>query len=137
MPGNLRRKSGGKGSGRTEKDYERARRQIIRESQICFCGEAIDLTLKPICRYVDTSTATVGTVLPRYCSGDEPCGHPRKAHPFSASADHIVPIADLPPGSPLLTSVKNLRSCHVACNRLRGAGNGEVQNYRTSKNHYE
>lgn len=108
----------------------------MRESQICWlCGEAIDLSLKPICRFIDTSTATLATVLPLTCS--DGCDHPRKPHPFSASADHKTPIALLPPGSELLTSVKNLASAHLKCNRDRGAGGGDVvQSYKTSKDHY-
>lgn len=138
MPGNLRKKSGGKGSGRTEKDYLRARRQVLKDSQICFwCGEAIDLKLKPICRFVDTSLATVETDVPQWCT-EGGCDHPRKAHPFSGSADHWPePVSSLPPGSSLLTDPRNMVSTHLKCNRDRGAGTGEVhQMYKTSKDHF-
>lgn len=139
MAGNMRSKSGKRGSGVSEEDYKRARRQVLRESQICsLCGEAISLKLPAICRFIDTSTATVATVLPLYCTGDVPCDHQRKAQPFSASADHKIPVSQLPPGSPLLVDPKNLAAVHLVCNQLKGSGNGEVKPlYKTSKNHYQ
>lgn len=119
MPGNLRGKL--RRGGPTERDYLRARRQIIRESQICaHCHDAIDLKLQPICARVDTSGFTVETAheIPVVCGPD--CAHPRKANPWSASADHIVPVEQLPAGSPLLTSKKNLRTLHLVCNQRKG-----------------
>lgn len=141
MPGNLRKKTAGKSSGVTERDYLRARRKVLRGSQICCrCGDAIDLKLKPICRYVDTTGMTVHDTIPLYCGdGIEPCGHPRKAHPFSASADHEIPVADLPPGSPLLTDPRNMRSTHLDCNRRRQTGaqdGGPVNRCKVSKDWY-
>ena len=121
MPGNLRKKL--KGTGPSERDYLRARRQIIRESQICAaCFEAIDLTLKPICSKVNTSGYTVETAseIPVTCGAD--CKHSRKANPWSASADHVIPVDQLPPGSPLLVSKKNLVSMHMVCNQRKSAG---------------
>jgi len=56
MPGNVRGKLG----KRSERDYLKARRQVIRESQICaLCYEAIDVGLKPVCVKVDTRGFTV------------------------------------------------------------------------------
>lgn len=141
MPGNLRRKTTGKSGGPTEKDYLKARRQVLRGSQICWrCGEAIDLTLKPICRNVDTTGLTVFDVIPMYCGdGIEPCGHPRKAHPFSASADHVHAVSELPPDSPLLTDPRNMKACHLDCNRRRQAGKqdgGPVNRCKVSKDWY-
>ena len=124
MPGNLRRKLV-KG-GPSERDYLRARQQVIRSSQICAgCFEAIDLTLKPVCVRVDTSGFTVETahLVPLVC-GDG-CSHPRKANPWSASADHIIPVDQLPPGSPLLASRKNLQAMHKVCNQRKSSGDGQ------------
>lgn len=121
MPGNLRRKI--TKNGPSERDYLRARQQVIRASQICaFCHDAIDLTLPPICGRVDTSGFTVETAqdIPAVCGPE--CGHPRKANPWSASADHIIPVDKLPPGSPLLASKKNLVPMHKICNQRKGAG---------------
>jgi hypothetical protein len=122
MPGNVRKKLG---YGQREKQYLRARRQVLSESQICaICFEAIDLTLKPICCKVDTRGFTVEFAheIPTSC-GDG-CRHQKKPNPWSASADHIVPVEQLPAGSPLLTSKKNLRSTHLRCNQVKGAGDG-------------
>lgn len=124
MPGNLRKKL--VKNGPTEREYLRARRQIIRESQICAgCHEAIDLTLKPICAQVNTAGYTVENAheIPTTC-GPECRKHPRKANPWSASADHIIPVDKLPPGSPLLVSKKNLVAMHKVCNQRKGAGAG-------------
>lgn len=121
MPGNLRKKL--KRGGPTERQYLQAREQVIRESQICAgCHDAIDLTLKPICIRVNTSGFTVETAhdIPTRCGDD--CDHQRKSNPWSASADHIIPVEKLPPGSPLLTSKKNLRSMHKVCNQRKGSG---------------
>lgn len=121
MPGNIRRKL--KHGGPTERDYLKARKQILYESRICaFCHDAIDATLKPICVKVDTSGFTVETAheIPLVCGPG--CDHQRKANPWSGSADHIIPVDKLPPGSPLLTSKKNLQSTHKVCNQRRGTG---------------
>lgn len=123
MPGNLRAKLG----NQREKDYLNARRRVIRESQICtICFEAIDLSLKPVCVEVDTRgySAVDAHLIPVRCGPD--CRHRRKPNPFSASADHIVPVDRLPAGSPLLTSSKNLRPVHLRCNQLKGAGDVEL-----------
>lgn len=137
MPGNLRRKAGGRGSGRSERDYLRARRRVIRASQICGeCGNAIDLSLKPVCRFVDTSGFTVETahLIPLVCGeGCREAGHGRKANPWSVSADHKVPVAELPPDSPLLTSSKNLVACHLWCNKSKGAGRKKRVLFKTSR----
>lgn len=123
MPGNLRKKL--RANGPSERQYLRARRQVIRESQICAgCFEAIDLTLKPVCVFVKTAGFTVETAdeIPVTCGAE--CRHPRKANPWSASADHIVPVDQLPPGSPLLVSKSNLVSMHLVCNQRKSAGSG-------------
>jgi hypothetical protein len=121
MPGNLRKKL--KRGGPTEREYLKAREQIIRESQICAgCHDAIDLTLKPICSQVSTAGFTVETAheIPTTCGPE--CNHPKKANPWCASADHIIPVEKLPPGSPLLVSKKNLVSMHKVCNQRKGSG---------------
>lgn len=121
MPGNLRRKL--TKNGPTERDYLRARRQVIHESRICnYCHDAIDLTLKPICIKVATSSYTVENAheIPTVCGPE--CKHPRKANPWSASADHVIPVDKLPAGSPLLASKKNLVPMHKICNQRKGAG---------------
>lgn len=121
MPGNLRRKL--TRNGPSERDYLRARRQIIYESRICaYCHDAIDVSLKPICIKVATAGFTVENAheIPQTCGPD--CKHARKANPWSASADHIIPVDELPAGSPLLASKKNLRSFHLVCNQRRGTG---------------
>lgn len=126
MPGNLRRKL--KSNGPTERQYLRARRQVIRESQICAgCHEAIDLTLKPVCVKVKTAGYTVENAheIPLTCG--PACDHSRKANPWSASADHVIPVEKLPPGSPLLVSKKNLVSMHMVCNQRKSAGSGFVR----------
>lgn len=124
MPGNLRSKTGSRGSGRTEADYLKARRTAIRRSQICsICRQAIDLKLKPICQFVKTDSFTVETAhtIPLTC-GDycKESGHQRKAHPWGPSADHKIPVDELPAGSPLLVSAKNLDACHLICNQRKG-----------------
>ncbi len=120
MPGNVRKKLGHR---QGEKQYLRARRQVLRESQICaICFQAIDLSLKPVCSKVDTRGFSVEFAhdIPLTCGPD--CRHQKKPNPFSGSADHIVPVEQLPVGSPLLTSKKNLRSTHLVCNQRKGAG---------------
>lgn len=124
MPGNLRRKSNGRGSGRTEASYLRARRRAIRESQICNeCGQAVDLTLRPVCQYVDTKLYGIEAahLIPLDCGPEcRELKHARKANPWSASADHKIPVSQLPPDSPLLTSHKNLAVTHLVCNQSKG-----------------
>lgn len=121
MPGNLRGKL--KRGGPTERDYLRARRQILYESRICvYCHDAIDATLQPVCSKIDTSGYTVEKAheIPLTCGPD--CTHKKKPNPWAGSADHIIPVEKLPPGSPLLTSKKNLQSMHKVCNQRRGSG---------------
>lgn len=48
---------------------------------------------------------------------DLPSGHPE-----SFSADHIIPLSQLPPDSPLANSLKNLQPMHLVCNQRKGAG---------------
>lgn len=125
MPGNLRKKGG---SGKTERDYLRARGRVKRLSQICAhpdCGQAIDLTLKPVCQFVDTSTYAVETahLIPLTCGDDcRELGHFRKANPFSFSANHKVPVARLSPEMfpDMAASVKNLEPMHLKCNQSLG-----------------
>lgn len=122
MPGNLRKSAGKRGSGRTEADYLKARKRALRASQVCAgCHQAIDLTLKPICQYVNTDGYTVETahMIPRTC-GDECNGHARKANPWSASANHKIPVSKLQPDSKLLTDHRNLEPMHLKCNQTLG-----------------
>ena len=139
MPGNLRRKSGGRGTGRTERDYLRARRRVLQASQICAhpeCRKAIDLTLRPVCQFVDTSGFTVETahLIPVVCGdGCVVAGHARKANPFSASANHRVPVASLLPDSKMLTSVKNLEPMHLRCNQSLGDRAVPAAAHKTSR----
>ena len=81
------------------------------------------MQLKPICQFVRTDGYTVETAhnIPVTC-GDycKESKHTRKAHPWGPSADHEIPVAELPPGSPLLVSSKNLRACHLICNQRKG-----------------
>ncbi|ALA48514.1 HNH endonuclease [Mycobacterium phage Lolly9] len=135
MPGNLRKKSG---AGKTERDYLRARRRVLRQSQICAyppCRKAIDLKLKPICQFVDTSLFTVETahLIPLTC-GDEcrEAKHARKANPYSASANHKIPVSQLPPDSDMLASAKNLEPMHLKCNQELGDGDIKPRN-KTSR----
>lgn len=137
MPGNLRGKTGRRGTGRSERDYLRARRRVLRESAICAeCGCAIDLTLKPICQYVSTDGFPVERAheIPLEC-GPECCElkHGRKANPWSGSADHKIPVVELPPDSPMLTSVKNLRSTHLVCNQRKGDRKSPAVLVKTSR----
>lgn len=120
MPGNLRGKLGHR---QRETDYLRARKQVIHESRVCsICFDAIDIKLAPVCCKVDTRGFTVENAheIPVTCGPD--CNHRRKPNPFSASADHVVAVDQLPPGSPLLTSRRNLRPCHLVCNMRKGDG---------------
>lgn len=125
MPGNLRKRTGaGRGSGRTEAAYLRARKRAGQLSQICAeCGQAIDMTLKPICQFIDTSTVGIGEahLVPLNCGPEcRELKHYRKPNPWSFSADHKIPVATLNPDSPLLTSHKNLASVHLCCNQSKG-----------------
>lgn len=120
MPGNIRSKLG---PGQREKDYLRARRRVLRESQVCaICFDAIDVKLRPVCALVDTRGFTVESAheIPVTCGPG--CDHKRKANPWGPSADHVVPVDQLPPGSPLLTSAKNLVSVHQVCNQRKSNG---------------
>lgn len=126
MPGNLRRKT--TRPGRTERDYLRARKRVGRTSQICcVCSNAIDMTLKPICQFVKTDGYTVedAHLIPLVCGDDcRELKHARKANPWSFSADHKIPVDELPPDSPMLTSVENLAACHLVCNQRKGNRGG-------------
>lgn len=121
MPGNIRGKL--KPNGPSERDYLKARKQILYESRICaYCHDAIDMALKPVCVQVDTSGFTVENAheIPLVCGPG--CDHRKKPNPWSGSADHIIPVEKLPAGSPLLTSKKNLASMHKICNQRKGSG---------------
>lgn len=71
---------------------------------------------------VSTDLLTVFDEVPRYCTGDgSPCDHPRKAHPFSPSADHWpVPVSEMVPGDKRLTDPRAMRLTHLKCNQVRG-----------------
>lgn len=135
VPGNLRRKSSR--PGRTERDYLRARKRVLRESQICVvCRNAIDVNLKPVCQFVDTSMVPVerAHLIPRECGPDcRELKHARKANPWSASADHKIPVSELPTDSPLLASVKNLAACHLVCNQRKGDRKSAASRPKTSR----
>lgn len=135
MPGNLRRKTGGKHSGRSENDYLKARRRVINAAAICeLCGEALDKALKPLCRRVVTAGYTVENAheIPLTCGDSCDKSHGRKPNPWSASADHRIPVDKLPPGSPLLTDPRALRAVHLVCNIARGNRDDQPKS-RTSK----
>ena len=142
MPGNLRRKTGsGRGSGRTEASYLKARRRAGRESQICAeCGQAIDMTLKPLCQFVDTKYVGIGEahLIPLDCGPEcRELKHARKANPWSFSADHKIPVDELPPDSPLLTSHKNLASTHLCCNQSKGKRKSAKPMPKTSRDWFK
>lgn len=136
MPGNLRKRLGGK-AGRSEKEYLRARKRVLQQNPICvFCRNAIDMTLPTICQYVNTDGFPVERAheIPVDCDADcRGLKHARKANPWSKSADHKIPVAELPADSPLLTSVKNLQSCHLVCNQRKGAGKSGPVVVKTSR----
>ncbi|QXO14340.1 HNH endonuclease [Mycobacterium phage Chaser] len=135
MPGNLRKKGG---TGKTERDYLRARKRVLRQSQICahpYCRKAIDLNLKPICQFVDTSRYTIETahLIPLVCGPDcREQKHARKANPWSASANHKIPVSQLLPDSNMLASAKNLEPMHLKCNQSLGDGDVKPRN-KTSR----
>lgn len=135
MPGNLRRKSSR--PGRTERDYLRARKRVLRESQICVvCRNAIDTNLKPVCQFVDTGLFTVADahLIPVLCGPEcRELKHARKANPWSASADHKIPVSELPTDSPLLASAKNLAACHLVCNQRKGDRKSAASRPKTSR----
>ncbi|WP_198938182.1 hypothetical protein [Mycobacterium sp. IS-836] len=87
---------------------------------------------------MDTSAYTVDTAheIPTICGPDCDKSHGRKPNPWSASADHKIPVDKLPPGSPLLTDPRNLEATHLRCNISRGAGN-DKQQPRTSKDWFQ
>lgn len=125
MPGNLRKRGG---TGRTERDYLRARRRVGRMSQICAhpeCRQAIDMTLKPICQFVDTSNVPIGEahLVPLVCGPEcRELKHARKANPWSFSANHKVPVNKLSPEEfpEMAASVQNLEPMHLRCNQALG-----------------
>ncbi|AGT13100.1 hypothetical protein CROSSROADS_102 [Mycobacterium phage Crossroads] len=136
MPGNLRKKGG---TGKTERDYLRARKRVLRQSQICAlpsCRKAIDLTLKPICQFVDTSkyTAETAHLIPLDCGPDcRELKHYRKSNPWGPSANHKISVASLPPDSPLLASAKNLEPMHLKCNQELGDGKNAKPRHKVSR----
>lgn len=87
------------------------------------CRQAVDIRLKPICRFVDTDGFPVERAheIPLEC-GDPNCRaeHSRKPNPWSWSAGHKVPVAKLAPDSPLLTDPNNLETQHLRCNKQVG-----------------
>lgn len=142
MPGNLRKRTGsGKGSGRTEAAYLRARRRAGRESQICAeCGQAIDMTLKPLCQFIDTKLFGIESahLIPVDCGPEcRELKHARKANPWSFSADHEIPVAELMPDSPLLTSHKNLKSTHLKCNQAKSDRTSSKPGPKTSRDWFK
>lgn len=135
MPGNLRKKLG----GLSEADYERARNRAIRASQICrLCGEAIDLNLKPVCRRVKTEGYTPSNAheIPRTCGDACEKAHGTKPNPWSASADHKIPVEQLRPGDKRLVSADNLVNTHLDCNKRKGSGQARTTKYVTSKDYF-
>ena len=138
MSGNLRKKLSGRSGCPTEAAYERARRQVIRQSTIChFCGHPVDKSLKPICRFVDVAGFGVTNAheLPTKCS--EGCEHARKAHPWGPSADHYpVPVSKMPLDSPLLCDPRAMVLVHTQCNRERGTGEVRASRYSSAKNYF-
>lgn len=140
MPGNLRKRLNGK-TGRTERDYLRARKRVLGTSQICVgCGQAIDLNLKPICQFVKTDGVPVeqAHLIPLTCGdGCREAKHARKANPWSASADHKIPVSELPPDSPLLTSTKNLDPFHLVCNQRKGDRKSPKARNKTSRDWFQ
>lgn len=81
---------------------------------------------------INTDLSTVYDDIPRYCTADgSKCDHPRKAHPFSASADHQVPVSELQPGDKRLTDPRFLQLMHLKCNQEKG--NRTVDLNRTSR----
>lgn len=78
--------------GRTGRPWLRARARCLKASQIC---------------------ALCGEVIDLTIPWPDP---------MSPSVDHIIPVSQLAPGDKLLTSLDNLRSCHLGCNARRGDG---------------
>lgn len=75
--------------GRTGSRWEKARRRVLRASQICWlCGELIDTSLK----WPD---------------------------PMSASVDHEIPVSRLEWDDPRLYDVQYLHPAHLICNQKR------------------
>ena len=136
MPGNLRRKTKG---AVTEHAYEKARKQCINSSSVCaICAEIVDKNLpKGICHRVMTDEYTVHNAheIPADCSPTcKAERHPRKAHPYGPSADHIVSVASMAPGDPRLVDPKNLQLCHTLCNVRKQQGGNKKQELVTLKN---
>ena len=131
MPGNLRKKLG---PNQREREYLRARKQVLRQSQICsICLDAIDLKLPLVCARVDTRGFTVENAheIPTTCGPD--CDHKKKPNPWSGSADHLVPVEQLRPGDPRLVSAKGLVASHLICNQRKSNGTAKpVAKYVTS-----
>lgn len=93
--------------GRTGRPYRRMRERVLRASQIC---------------------AWCGEAIDMTLKWPDP---------KSASVDHIIPVSQLPPNSPLLTSPKNGRPMHLGCNSSRGKGDRpEAPEHPTSRNWY-
>lgn len=105
------------------------REMVLRSSSVCsLCGEVIDRNLPSLCRNVRTESFAVheAHLIPLDCSPEcRKLKHPRKSNPWAGSVDHIIPVSQLPPGSPLLTDPKNGRPCHLVCNIKRQAGEND------------
>ncbi|KPG13731.1 hypothetical protein AN911_00335 [Mycobacteroides immunogenum] len=139
MSGNVRQKAG-ENAAKVDRLYQKARQRAKRKSQICVhCHEAVDLSLKSICRFVDTSGYSVERAreIPFYC-GDPGCkgSHSRKPNPWSWSANHKIPVDQLPPDSPLLYDDSNIEAMHLRCNKQvnkYGAESPREKKFRTSR----
>lgn len=96
--------------GRTGRPYLRMRQRVLRASQVC---------------------AACGEAIDLSI---------RWPDPMSPSVDHIIPVSQLPAGSPLLTAVSNGRPMHLGCNARRGDGTRNKPTTRyshpTSRNWY-
>lgn len=142
MSGNVRKKAG-ENAAKIDRMYQKARQVAKRRSSIChLCRDAVDLKLKSVCQYVDTSGYSVEQArdIPLYC-GDPDCKtkHSRKANPWSWSADHVIPVADLPPDSPLLTDPEALATSHLVCNQRKNkfGGDSPREKFRTSRDWFQ
>lgn len=138
MAGNVRKKAG-ENAAKVDRLYQKARQTAKRRSQICVhCREAVDLGLKSICRYVDTSGYSVERAreIPLYC-GDPDCKgkHSRKPNPWSFSANHKVSVDKLSADSPLLYDPDNLETTHLVCNKTinKFGGDSPREKFRTSR----
>jgi hypothetical protein len=95
--------------GRTGGPYRRMRKRVLAASQVC---------------------AACGEAIDMSLPWPDP---------LSPSVDHIIPISQLPPDSPLLTAVSNGRPMHLGCNSRRGDGTRDTPPryiHPTSRNWY-